>query len=284
MGEVKTFASAFSLLMLLVVSNTYGQLTKKVGAVEKNLIGMELVYIPAGKFMMGSPESELNRDKDESPYRQVTIGKEFLMGKFEITQEEYQKVMGTNPSGHRDCARCPVETVSWDNAQEFIKKLNAKDDKFIYRLPTEAEWEYAARAGTKIPMAYGKSLSPAQANFDSRYPYGGANKGRYIFKTETVGSYKPNAWGLYDMHGNVWEWVEDVYDYIWVNGARIPRGYTDVPNDGSAFIKGEDEGKKVRRGGGWNSWGKALRSANRDWKNRRDPNKNGGFRVVAIPK
>jgi formylglycine-generating enzyme required for sulfatase activity len=255
--------------------------TNEIGTVKKNSIGMELVYIPAGKFMMGSPETESDRDKDEGPYREITIGKEFWMGKYEVTQAEYEKVMGVNPSGFRDCPRCPVETVSWDDAQEFIKKLNAKNDGFVYRLPTEAEWEYAARAGTKTALVYGDSLSPNQANFDSRHPYGGAGTGCYLVKTENVGSYQPNAWGLYDMHGNVWEWVEDVYDYETRDGKYQPRGYHGLPTDGSAHTEGADEGKRVLRGGGWNSWGKALRSANRTWKNRRDPNKNGGFRIVA---
>jgi len=249
---------------------------KSGGAVRKNAIGMELVKIPGGKsYKMGSPANEGERDADEGPQRDVTIKQDFWMGVYEVTQAEWQKVMGTSPSGFRDCARCPVENVSWDDAKEFIAKLNAMNDGFVYRLPSEAEWEYAARAGSSAPFAHGSSLSPEEANFDSRYPYGGAAKGQYIVKTEPVGSYKPNAFGLYDMHGNVWEWVEDIY---------VKAGYQGIPADGSANGSNGDPYKRVRRGGGWDSWGKALRSANRGWKNPRDRNQNGGFRVAASEK
>lgn len=246
------------------------------GTVKKNSIGMELVKIPGSRsYKMGSPASEDLRDADEGPVRNVSISNDLWMGKYEVTQAEWEKVMGSNPSGFRDCARCPVENVSWDDAQEFIKKLNARNDGFSYRLPSEAEWEFAARAGSSTPFSIGGKMSPADANFDSRYPYGGADKGQYIVKTEPVGSYKPNAFGLYDMHGNVWEWVEDIY---------VRAGYAGMPADGSANSSNGDPNKRVRRGGGWDSWGKALRSANRGWKNPRDRNKNGGFRIVAIEK
>ena len=259
------------LLLLLVGQSVYGYSTYVEETVATNSIGMELVLIPAGSFEMGSPKSEKLRDADEGPLRRITIKKEFWVGKFEVTQAEYQKVMGVNPSGFRDCGRCPVENVSWADAQKFIRKLNSMNDGFTYRLPSEAEWEYAARAGSSGPFSVGNSMSPAQANFDSRYPYE-AQKGKYHVKTLPVGSYTPNAFGLYDMHGNVWEWVEDIY---------VRAGYSGMPSDGSANTSNGDENKRVRRGGGWDSWGKALRSANRGWKNPRDRNKNGGFRVAA---
>jgi formylglycine-generating enzyme required for sulfatase activity len=269
------------LLILLLGSLTAngqenGQLTKEVGKVYRNSISMELTYIPGAKpYMMGSAAGEALRDKDEGPQRKVTIGKEFWMGKYEVTQAEYEKVMGTNPSLFRDCARCPVEAVSWEDAREFLKKLNAVSERFVYRLPTEAEWEYAARAGSGSAFSSGDSLSANQANFDSRYPYGEGSKGEYKVRPVDVGSFKPNAWSLYDMHGNVWEWVEDFY---------VKKGYDGLPVDGSANISIGDQYKRVRRGGGWASWGKALRSANRGWKNPRDRSKDGGFRVVATPK
>ena len=289
MNEARfTFWALVLIVLSLSAKFAIGQGHADIGGVpaaarsEKNSIGIELVRVPAGSFSMGSSDTEDGRDKDEGPVRKVTIARDFYIGKYEVTQEEYQKVMGVNPSGFRDCARCPVETVSWDNTQEFIKRLNAKNDGFVYRLPTEAEWEYAARAGTKTPLSFGNAASPADANFDWRYPYGNGSKSRPKVKTVPVGSFKPNAFGIYDMHGNVWEWVEDVYDYQTINGAYQPRGSRGVPTDGSAFTSGEDDGKRVRRGGSYKSWGKALRSANRGWKNRRDANRDGGFRVVAV--
>lgn len=246
------------------------------GNERKNGIGMELVRIPGGKsFKMGSPGGESERDADEGPQRDVSIKTDFWMGKYEVTQDEWSKVMGSKPSAFRDCGRCPVENVSWDDAQEFINKLNAKNDGLVYRLPSEAEWEYAARAGSSTPFSVGASMSPDDANFDSRYPYGDAAKGQYIVKPEPVGSYKANAFGLYDMHGNVWEWVEDIY---------VKEGYAGIPANGTANGSNGDPYKRVRRGGGWDSWGKALRSANRGWKNPRDRNPNGGFRVAATEK
>ncbi|MCB1023316.1 MAG: formylglycine-generating enzyme family protein, partial [Acidobacteria bacterium] len=207
-----TSASKIAICMLVFSILSIGSLIafgqpKDIGKLYKNMIGMELVNIPSGKsFMMGSPDGEAERDPDEGPLREVTIGKDLWIGKYEVTQEEYEKVMGETPSAFRDCPRCPVENVSWDNAQEFIKKLNAMDSKYIYRLPSEAEWEYAARAGSKTPTAFGNDLSSKQANFDGRHPFGSApEQPRLITKTVPVGSYQPNAWGLYDMHGNVWE-------------------------------------------------------------------------------
>jgi serine/threonine-protein kinase len=170
-----------------------------------NSIGMEMVYVPAGSFIMGSE----NGDSDEKPMHRVTISSGFYMGRYEVTQAQWQAVMGTNPSDFKGCDNCPVEQVSWDDAQEFIRQMNARGDGYTYRLPTEAEWEYACRAGTTTAFAYGDLLSSEQANFDGKHPYGGASKGVYRQKTTLVGSFQPNAFGLYDMHGNVWEWCQD---------------------------------------------------------------------------
>lgn len=218
-----------------------------------NSIGMEFVKIPAGSFQMGSPTSEPNRGEDEGPQRKVTISKDFYMGKTEVTQEQYEKVMGSNPSSFTGCPKCPVEMVSWDDAQEFIKKLNAKNDG-VYRLPTEAEWEYAARAGTT--GAYAGSLD-AMAWYNS-------NSGD---KTHEVATKQPNAWGLFDMHGNVEEWTSDWFgDYA--SGTAIdPTG----PTSG---------GYREFRGGSYWHQADSLRSADRNGVHAGIRYSSLGFRLV----
>lgn len=241
-------------------------------AVRRNSIGMEFSFIPAGQFIMGSPETEKDRSSDEGPRRAVTIAKGFWMGRYEVTQGQYEAVMGTNPSGFKDCGPdCPVETVSWNDAKEFIRRLNLRNDGYIYSLPTEAEWEYAARAGTTTAFAFGDSLSSSQANFNGNYPYGNAPKGPYLGKTVKVGSYRPNAWGLYDMHGNVWEWVEDWYT----------DSYTGLPTDGSANLTVGKREYRVLRGGSWVYGGVNVRSAYRLTYNPTERINNLGFRLVA---
>ncbi len=233
----------------------------------KNSIGMEFVKIPSGEFMMGSSDAEIDEalyeckkipnkcEREwvtrESPKHKVTIKEDFWIGKFEVTQGQWQAIMDDNPSYFKDCgANCPVETVSWDDIQVFLKRLNSRDTQFEYRLPTEAEWEYAARAGTTTAFAFGDSLSSEQANFNSNYSYGNGAKGKYLEKTVSVGSYQPNAWGLYDMHGNVSEWCEDRYGAYSSSAQIDPTGAT----SGSY---------RVNRGGSWNYGAVALRSAYR---------------------
>jgi len=179
--------------------------TPKAGDVMTNSIGMKLVWIPAGEFMMGSPMSEPEREPEEVQHR-VRISKGFWMGVYEVTQREYLAVMGNNPS----IFDLPVETVSWDDAQEFCRKLSQKEGK-TYRVPTEAEWEYACRAETTTPFSFGETISTDQANYDGNQTYGSGVKGQYRAKTVTVGNFRPNAFGLYDMHGNVNEWCQDWY-------------------------------------------------------------------------
>lgn len=258
----------------------------------RNRYGMELVYIPAGEFMMGSSDAEaqsayqeakryvesasLDWFKGEKPKHRVIIKEGFHMGRYEVTQAQYQQVMGVNPSNFKSCDSCPVEQVSWNDAKEFIKKLNAMNDGFTYRLPSEAEWEYACRAGTTTAFSFGDSLSSTQANFNGDYPYGSASKGEYKGKTTPVGSYQPNAFGLYDMHGNVWEWVEDIY----------AESYDGLPTDGSANVSKGDSSVRVLRGGSWYGGGRVLRSAVRlgffspSYRDADD----FGFRVVASPR
>ncbi|MEG5021014.1 bifunctional serine/threonine-protein kinase/formylglycine-generating enzyme family protein [Microcoleus sp. AT8-B5] len=168
-----------------------------------NGITLDMVAIPGGSFVMGSPDTEAGRSSYEGPQRTVNIPA-FFMGKYEITQEQYQAVMGNNPSEFKG-AKLPVEKVSWNDAVEFCKRLSKKTGK-TYRLPSQAEWEYACRAGTKTPFYFGETITPDLVNYNGNNPYGGAPKGLYRKQTTDVGNFSPNAFGLYDMHGNVWEW------------------------------------------------------------------------------
>lgn len=203
-----------------------------------NSIGMEFVLIPAGTFRMGSPDGE----PDERPVHPVTISQPFYIGIHEVTQAQWQALMGKNPSLFQDSLNQPVEQVSWEDTQAFLKALNAKEGGTLYRLPTEAEWEYAARAGSTTAYSFGDD--PARLH---QYAWYLANSGR---RPHPVGQLRPNAWGLYDVHGNVWEWVQDWY------GRYKPGPVTDP--------QGPDVGThRVRRGGGWNNAAVICRSANR---------------------
>ena len=178
------------------------------------------------------------------------------MGKYEVTQEQYEAVMGNNPSSRTKGAKLPVTDVLWEDCQEFTKKLNAKTSGG-YRLPTEAEWEYACRAGTSTVYAFGDSLTNSDANF------GGSS-------TKAVGGYKPNAFGLYDMHGNVWEWCEDWYD--------------DYPAGAVIDPKGPATGKsRVLRGGSFVNYGSLARSSDRRSFTPTDRFDNYGFRLARTP-
>ena len=174
-------------------------------------IKLEMILIPAGKFMMGSPASEKGRSVDETQH-EVTITKPYYMGKYEVTQEQWEAVMGNNPSRIKG-TKLPVTDVSWEDCQEFIKKLNAKTESG-YRLPTEAEWEYACRAGTTTAYSFGDEIAPKDANYASSM----------LGKPVVVGSYKPNAFGLYDMHGNVREWCEDWFGPYPTGSVTDPKG------------------------------------------------------------
>ncbi len=205
-------------------------------------IQKEMVWIFPGTFEMGSKAKQ--GEIDELPLHKVTING-FYIDKYEVTREDFERVMGYNPSKFKGCRTCPVENVSWFEAQEYCYKAGK-------RLPTEAEWEYACRAGTKTTFHYGNILSSESANFNGQKPYGNARRGPYKQKPLPVGSFKPNAWNLYDMHGNVWEWCSDWYDVAYY-------GNSDEKNP-----KGPKNGQyKVVRGGSWNSDGAGLRSANR---------------------
>ena len=159
---------------------------------------MEFVWVPAGRFRMGSPSGEEGRYSDEGPLHEVEISEGFWLGKYEVTQGEWSSVMGRNPSRYTGDSRRPVERVSWDDVQEFIAKLNAAGSS-VYRLPSEAEWEYACRAGSGTRWSFGD----AEGRLGDYAWYGGNNRPS---GTKVVGRKRPNGWGLYDMHGNVWEW------------------------------------------------------------------------------
>ena len=176
-----------------------------------NGVKLEMVLIPAGKFMMGSPASKKNRSSDETQH-EVTLTKPFYMGKYEVTQEQWEVVMGDNPSSVKG-ARFPVTGVSWNDCQDYIKKLNAKTSGG-YRLPTEAKWEYACRAGTSTAFSFGDKITSKDANCDDSK----------LGKPLTVGSYKSNSFGIYDMHGNVWEWCEDWYGTYPAGSVTDPQG------------------------------------------------------------
>ncbi|MGH6815163.1 MAG: SUMF1/EgtB/PvdO family nonheme iron enzyme [Hyphomicrobiaceae bacterium] len=218
----------------------------------------EMVVVPAGEFLMGSPDNEPERDANEGPQHKVTIAKSFAVGKFEVTFAEWNTCVAAGGCKHTPNdygwgrGRQPAINVSWNDAKEYIAWLSAKTGK-IYRLLTEAEWEYAARAGTTTPFWWGSSITPKQANYDGNSTYkGGGSKGEDRGRTVSVDSFAPNPWGLYNMHGNVWEWVEDCYK----------DSYQGAPTDGSAYaIQGCDI--RVLRGGSWNSFPGSLRSAGR---------------------
>ena len=235
-----------------------------------NSLGMKFVYIPPGEFMMGSPESEPGRDDNEKQHK-VTLTKGFHMQTTEVTQGQWKAVMGSNPSDFKDCGNdCPVENVSWDDVREFIRKLNRKEGTDRYRLPTEAEWEYACRAGTTTPFSFGRCLSTDQANYNGRYPLENCPKGEYREKTLPVASFAPNAWGLHDMHGNVWEWCQDWYGEDYPSGAVTDPG---GPSTGSV---------RVLRGGSWFNDAGSCRAAIRGRDTPDVRGRNLGFRLVLV--
>ncbi|MDX6575359.1 MAG: hypothetical protein QOE96_1312 [Blastocatellia bacterium] len=252
--------------------------TKSANAYTDDLGGgvkLEMVAIPPGEFMMGAPEKEA--EVNEVPQHRVRIGYWFYMGKFEVTQVQWRAIMDTNPSYFKGCDDCPVEQVSWNDATEFCHKLSARTGR-EYRLPSEAEWEYAARAGTATPFAFGDTITPEIVNYDGNYPYANAVKGTYRQKTVPGGSLGvANAFGLFDMHGNVYEWCQDwSHDtYAAIAG--------DAPTDGSAWVTGGEQKYRVLRGGSYGLDARFARSARRvqdppDFRLSRDL----GFRVVAV--
>ncbi|MCE9604886.1 MAG: formylglycine-generating enzyme family protein [Planctomycetia bacterium] len=249
-----------------------------------NSIGMRFVYVVAGEFLMGSPAEAGGGDgseaSDERPSHRVRISQAFYVAQFETTQAEYRAVMNENPSwfcatgGGRgevaalDTSRYPVEMASWDEATDFCRRLSElpaeRQARRSYRLPTEAEWEYAARAGTATRYCFGEELTPSQACILA--PDGAAAP-----RTRPVGSYAPNGFGLYDVHGNVWEWCADRYgaDYYQSSPMLDPPG----PDMGTG---------RVVRGGDYRFPSAMARSANRDFTRASRRDQGNGFRVVLV--
>ena len=218
----------------------------------------EMVVVPSGSFQMGSPSSEVDRQDDEGPRRNVTIGQPFAMGVYEVTFTEWDACTaagycrgGVSDEGWGRGAR-PVINVSWDDIQQFVRWMNSQVSGTPYRLPSEAEWEYAARAGSDTAFWWGNRISPDQANYAGQYAYNNGPTGVYREQTLPVGSFNANPFGLYDVHGNVWEWVQDCY----------VDSYSGGPTNGSARTSG-DCSQRVLRGGSWDFNPGFLRSAYR---------------------
>jgi formylglycine-generating enzyme required for sulfatase activity len=254
-----------------------------------------MVVMPAGSFTMGSPASEWEREDDEGPRHQVTISNSFAVGKFEITRGQYASfITGTGydsdngcwvrvgsewkPNAARNWAnpdfqqtdQHPVTCVNWDDAQAFIDWVNKKTGR-AYRLLTEAEWEYSARAGTSTPFSFGQDITTHQANFNGSSTTTDEEPGLYREGTTEVGLFPANAFGLHDMHGNLWEWTQDCWN----------DSYEGAPTDGTAWAEG-DCARHVLRGGSWTNLPQAVRSADRV-KHSGDPANRGsvdGFRVA----
>ncbi|MEH2037078.1 MAG: formylglycine-generating enzyme family protein [Nostoc sp.] len=248
-----------------------------------NGVGLKMVSIPEGSFMMGAAKTEEESDNDQRPQHQVTVST-FFMGKYPVTQEEWEAVAAL-PQINRELdldlsnfkgVNRPVETVSWYDAVEFCDRLSQYTKK-SYRLPSEAEWEYVCRAGTTTPFNFGETITSELANYNANYTYGAGVKRTYRRETTPVGSFEvANAFGLYDMHGNVWEWCLDDWH----------RSYEGAPTDGSAWFDSENnnisqkQGNAVLRGGSWVDNPVFCRSAYRNYSSRDDRLNSFGFRIV----
>ncbi len=233
------------------------------GEVITNSIGMKLVLIPAGEFLMGSPDSDSAASKRERPQHRVRITRPFYLGVYPVTQEQYERVMGKNPSNFTGDLQRPVEQVSWEDATESCERLSKKEGK-TYQLPTEAEWEYACRAGSTTKWCFGDSDSQL-----GEYAWHRGNSGG---TTHPVGEKEPNAWGLYDMHGSVWEWCADWYkeDYYSASPAIDPKGP-------------DPAGLRVLRGGSWDAHPGCSPSANPSRISPRPRHYGAGVRLARTP-
>jgi formylglycine-generating enzyme required for sulfatase activity len=226
---------------------------------------------------MGSPPDEPERYENEGPVHEVRFAEGFWLAETACAQDLWTEVMGENPSRFKDSGdslRRPVERVSWNDVQTFLKTINERVRGLDLVLPSEAQWEYACRAGATTPFSFGGNIDPGAVNYDGGFPYAGATKGLDRGKTVPVCSLPPNPWGLYEMHGNVWEWCADVYR----------SRYEDALGDGAAWLDRADESsaKRVLRGGSWSNPARDGRSACRDQFDPVDWFSNIGFRCARV--
>ncbi|BAY62508.1 serine/threonine protein kinase [Calothrix brevissima NIES-22] len=241
-----------------------------------NSVILEMIAIPGGKFLMGSPKNEPERDDSESPQHKVTI-QPFFIGKFPVTQSQWKAVaalpkvkidLNPDPSFFKGANR-PVEKVSWDDAIEFCARLSKKTGE-IYRLPSEAEWEYACRGGTTTPFYFGETITTDLANYDGNYTYGSGLKGEYRKQTTDVGKFPANPFGLFDMCGNTWEWCQDEWH----------ENYNSAPAKNSAWLDKNNNKRRVLRGGSWYYNPRYCRSAYRFYNASDVRSTSAGFRIV----
>jgi formylglycine-generating enzyme required for sulfatase activity len=242
-------------------------------------IAITMLKIPAGEFQMGSSGKEADRDQSEGPQHRVHL-QSFFLGQTPVTQAQWKLVAGwpklaldlnPDPSNFKGANR-PVERVSWVEAMEFCHRLS-QHTELSYTLPSEAQWEYACRAGTTAPFVFGDTLTPVLANYDGNYTYGSGPNGTYRKETTDLVSFPANAWGLQDMHGNVWEWCLDHWH----------ENYEGAPSDGSPWVNGGDEAERLLRGGSWFDLPSCCRSAFRDWWLQAGRNDDVGFRLCGFP-
>jgi len=232
--------------------------------------GMEFLFVPAGSYVIGSPAGEPGHEPQETLHR-VTLRRGVWLGRFEVTQGEWSAVMGANPSRFAEIGpRAPVERVSELEVEAFLAELGRRSPGSRFRLPTEAEWEVACRAGRSTPYSTGERLTTEQANYDGRYPLPGQPPGAYLARTTPVGTFPPNPWGFYDLHGNVWEWTADDF---------CP--YAGLPE--SDPIGRCDSGLRVIRGGSWYFNADSARCAVRYTHARQLFGPSLGFRVAREP-
>jgi formylglycine-generating enzyme required for sulfatase activity len=276
---------SFETAIATVNRNAIGKLTKnqlqistrqKIGKIyietlgnfQGKPIGLEMVFIPAGKLQIGSPMNELERSEEESPRHTVNIPA-FFMSRFPITQRQWKVLMNNNPAIFISNDDRPVETVSWDDARSFCQKLSEHSGR-PYRLPSESEWEYACRAGTLTAFGFGETIAANLANYNGAIPYKYAPQSNINSLTTEVGTYPANAFGLHDMHGNVWEWCADNWH----------DDYDLLPKDGSAWTQGGDRSCRVIRGGSWRDPAHYCRSAKRSKNAANQGDRNTGFRIA----
>ena len=229
---------------------------------------MRLRWVPPGRFLMGSSAEEVERLENEGPQHWVQLSSGLWLAETPCTQAQWRAIMGKHPVGFADDEQRPVVQVSWEDCETFCKVLNAQRQGMRARLPTEAEWEYACRAGTVTEFNLGTNVTPEQVNYDGNYPYVGGVKGQYRQKMVPAGTLAHNAWGLYEMHGNVWEWCADWFGPYAAEEQQDPAGAA-----AGQF--------RVIRGGGWYSFARSCRSAYRFRFEPGDRGDNLSFRLAA---